>query len=102
MLGNETSGLVEAGTHDSSHNHKADAHLDTSLDEQNIPTKPAGNQNSFTKIILAYIQTKGSCIEGVMMVDIKQLCCVVDRIYMLSCEWLLLDCWSASSELDYS
>ena len=44
ILGNVPSCLVEASAHDSSHHHKADEHLNASLDQEDFATKPADTE----------------------------------------------------------
>ena len=46
ILGDVAGDLVEAATHDSGHNHKADEHLDATLDQQDLAPKPTGNSTS--------------------------------------------------------
>ena len=44
MLGDLPSDLVESGAHDSSHDHKADEHLDATLGKQNLAANPASKR----------------------------------------------------------
>ena len=46
ILGDVAGDLVEAAAHDAGHNHKADEHLDASLNQQDLASKPTGNSIS--------------------------------------------------------
>ena len=46
VLGDVAGDLVEAATHDAGHNHKADEHLDATLNQQNLASQPTSNSTS--------------------------------------------------------
>ncbi len=46
VLGDVAGDLVEAAAHDAGHNHKADEHLDATLNQQDLAPQPTSNSTS--------------------------------------------------------